>query len=131
MLPDWRCRPGELERESIWQDRLAALIEYRTAGHDWPRRKRAETDTERELGEWLQGQRFKLGRGTLSTDHATLLDTTLPGWRTGRKRGTKPGTVSASTGPGSTDSMASASNLPMEPAAAPGEDAAPSDGGLP
>jgi primosomal protein N'' len=92
VLPDWRGRPGHLEREALWQDRLGALIEYRAAGLDWPRRKKAETDAERELGEWLQSQRFKLGRGTLSTEKATVLDTALPGWRAGRKRGREPGT---------------------------------------
>lgn len=92
VLPDWRCRPGHLEREALWQDRLSTLIAYRAAGHEWPRRKRAETGAERELGEWLNAQRFKLGRGTLSTEKAAALDTTLPGWRAGRKRGGKPGT---------------------------------------
>jgi DNA-binding transcriptional ArsR family regulator len=95
VLPDWHCRPGHLEGEALWQDRLKTLIAYRAAGHDWPRRKRAETDVERELGEWLNAQRFKLGRGTLSTEKAVALDTALPGWRAGRKRGGKPWDLSS------------------------------------
>lgn len=92
VLPDWRRRPGDLERESVWQDRLAAVIDYRASGHDWPRRKKAETDAEHELGEWLHKQRGKLGRGTLSAEEAAALDAALPGWLTGRKRGATAGT---------------------------------------
>ena len=56
-----------------------------------PRGKKAETDAEHELGEWLPAQRFKLGRGTLSAEKAAALDAAVPGWRAGRKRGGKSG----------------------------------------
>lgn len=92
VLPDWRRRPGDIEREAVWQHRLEDIIHHRASGHDWPRRKKAESDTEHELGEWLHAQRFKHGRGTLSAEKVAALDAAVPGWLAGRKRGGTSGT---------------------------------------
>ncbi|MBT2522500.1 helicase associated domain-containing protein [Arthrobacter sp. ISL-28] len=74
--------------------RTSVIIDYRASGHDWPRRKKADTDTEDELGDWLHAQRFKHGRGTLSPEKVAALDAAVPGWLVGRKRRGTSGTRS-------------------------------------
>jgi hypothetical protein len=90
VLPDWRRLPRPEADEARWQDRLAALVRYRQAGHDWPRHKTATVGEEQELGVWLHSQRQKARRGVLDSAKAQLLDEMLPGWRAGRQRGRKP-----------------------------------------
>ncbi|MET1088005.1 MAG: helicase associated domain-containing protein [Arthrobacter sp.] len=86
VLPGWEGRlRGEADEER-WQERLAALKEYRAAGNDWPRHKAVITGEEHDLGVWLYGQRIKYHGGKLDARRAAL-DAAVPGWRTGRKRG--------------------------------------------
>ncbi|WP_353713504.1 helicase associated domain-containing protein [Arthrobacter sp. K5] len=91
-LPDWQRPPRSVADEARWRDRLAALVRYRSAGHDWPRHKTIVTGKEHDLGVWLHFQRQKARRGELEPDKARALDEMLPGWRSGRQRGRKPGT---------------------------------------
>lgn len=62
------------------------LVEYRAAGHDWPRHKIFVEGLEHDLGVWLHYQWAKLHRGELDEARAQELDRVLPGWRTGRQR---------------------------------------------
>lgn len=93
VLPDWQGAPRAVSDEVRWQGRLAALVKYRAAGHDWPRHKATVTGEEHGLGVWLHFQRYKLRRGELEPAKAQALDESLPGWRTGRPRGRKPRSV--------------------------------------
>lgn len=90
VLPDWQGAPRAVSDEARWQDRLAALVTYRAAGHDWPRHKATVTGEEHDLGVWLHYQRYKLRRDELEPAKVHALDASLPGWRTGRQRGRKP-----------------------------------------
>jgi hypothetical protein len=94
-LPDWQRPPRSVADDARWQDRLAALVRYRAAGHEWPRHKAVATGEEHDLGVWLHAQRQKARRGELEPDKARTLDEVLPGWRTGRPRGRKPRTGTA------------------------------------
>jgi hypothetical protein len=91
VLPDWQRPPRAVADEARWQDRLAALMAYRAAGHDWPRHKATLTGEEHELGVWLHTQRYKHRRGELEPAKALAMDESVPGWRSGRRRGRKPG----------------------------------------
>jgi hypothetical protein len=90
VLQGWQGAPRAVADEARWQDKLAALVTYRAAGHDWPRHKATVTGEEHDLGVWLHTQRYKLRRGELEPAKAQTLDESLPGWRTGRQRGRKP-----------------------------------------
>jgi hypothetical protein len=90
VLPDWQCPPRAVADEDRWQNRLTALVEYRAAGHDWPRHKEPATGEEHDLGVWLHSQRQKARRGELEPAKAGALDDAAPGWRKGRQRGRKP-----------------------------------------
>lgn len=90
VLPGWQGAPRAVADEARWQGRLAALVKYRAAGHDWPRHKATVTGEEHELGVWLHAQRYKFRRGELEPAKAQALDESVPGWRTGRQRGRKP-----------------------------------------
>jgi hypothetical protein len=89
-VPGWERRPRAEADEQRWQERLAALVAYRAAGHDWPRHKAVITGEEHELGVWLHSQRFKARRGEVEPEKADGLDAALPGWRAGRPRGRQP-----------------------------------------
>jgi hypothetical protein len=89
VLPGWQTPPRAAADEARWQERLAALTVFRTAGNDWPRHKKV-TGEEHDLGIWLHVQRSKLHRGDLNADKTDALDKAVPGWRTGRRRGRKP-----------------------------------------
>lgn len=89
VLPNWQGTPRAVAFEAAWQDRLAALVAYRASGHDWPRHKATVTGIEHELGIWLHTQRFKLRRGELNAEKAWALDSAVPGWSEGRRRGRK------------------------------------------
>ncbi|UKA56679.1 helicase associated domain-containing protein (plasmid) [Arthrobacter sp. FW305-BF8] len=91
-LPEWQRPPRSVADEARWQDRLAALVRYRAAGHDWPRHKSVVAGEEHDLGVWLHVQRQKARRGELEPAKAGALDEVLPGWRSGRQRGRKPRT---------------------------------------
>jgi hypothetical protein len=91
VLPGWEGRPRAEADEDRWQERLAALTAYRAAGHDWPRHKAVIAGEEHELGVWLHSQRFKARRGELDPQKTDALDAAVPGWRTGRQRGRRPG----------------------------------------
>jgi hypothetical protein len=90
VLPDWQTRPRSEADEARWQERLAALTDYRAAGNDWPRHKASVEGQEHDLGVWLHYQRAKLHHGELDDAKVQDLDCALPGWREGRKRGRKP-----------------------------------------
>jgi hypothetical protein len=91
VLPDWYRAPRAVADESRWQDRLAALARYRAAGQDWPRHKATVAGEEHDLGVWLHTQRYKHRRGELEPAKALAMDESVPGWRSGRRRGRKPG----------------------------------------
>lgn len=88
-LPGWDSRTRLSINESRWQDRLTALIDFRANGKDWPRHKKTDSEEEHTLGVWLHAQRSKQARGDLDQTHLAALDTALPGWREGRRRGRK------------------------------------------
>lgn len=90
VLPAWQTPPRADADENRWQERLQALVEYRAAGHDWPRHKAPASGEEHELGVWLHSQRYKLRNGQMSPQKTDVLDSNAPGWRTGRKRGRRP-----------------------------------------
>ncbi|WP_306905345.1 helicase associated domain-containing protein [Arthrobacter pascens] len=86
-IPGWdRPSTRNADDEARWHQRLAELIAFRAVGNDWPRHKKAETEQERVLGVWLHSQRIKHRRSELNEGKEKLLNTILPGWRTGRKR---------------------------------------------
>lgn len=89
VLKDWQTPPRVEADENRWQERLKALVKYRAAGHDWPRHKAGLSGEEHELGVWLHSQRYKLRSGELDVEKIDLLDSSVPGWRIGRKRGRK------------------------------------------
>lgn len=88
--PGWQGVPRDVADEDRWQVRLAALVQYRAAGKDWPRHKAVVASEEHELGVWLHTQRYKHRRGELNRVKVEALDASLPGWRSGRQRGRKP-----------------------------------------
>lgn len=88
VLPDWEGTPRTVVFQTRWQDRLAALTAYRAAGKDWPLHE-GTTGEEHQLGVWLPRQRFELRRGELDPNKVAALDEAVPGWRTGRKGGSK------------------------------------------
>jgi hypothetical protein len=90
MLPGWQGPSRVSSDEARWQERLAALVEYRGSGQDWPRHKSNIEGLEHELGVWLHTQRFKARRGELDPPKVAALDALLKGWRSGRTRGRKP-----------------------------------------
>ncbi|MFC9352858.1 MULTISPECIES: helicase associated domain-containing protein [Terrabacteria group] len=90
VLDGWKIPSRAESDEARWQERLAALVEYRNAGNDWPRHKAPATGLEHDLGVWLHFQRAKLHRGELDEAKIRELDRALPGWSEGRKRGRKP-----------------------------------------
>lgn len=91
VLPGWQTPPRVEGDENRWQERLKALAEYRAAGNDWPRHKAGDPGEEHELGVWLHSQRYKLRRGELDGEKINILDSSVPGWRVGRKRGRQAG----------------------------------------
>jgi hypothetical protein len=90
VLPNWQNTPKSTADNQRWIDRLAALAQFRAAGHDWPRHKGANSLEEHQLGIWIHTQRFKLRRGELDPPRIEALDRAVPGWRSGRRRGPKP-----------------------------------------
>lgn len=91
VLPGWQTPPRVEADENRWHERLKALAEYRAAGNDWPRHKAGVSGKEHELGVWLHSQRYKLRRGELDGEKVNILDSSVPGWRVGRKRGRQTG----------------------------------------
>jgi hypothetical protein len=89
-LSGWQTPSRAEAAEARWAERLAALVEFRSAGNDWPRHKAFVEGLEHDLGVWLHFQRAKLHRGELDEAKLRELDRVLPGWRTGRRRGRKP-----------------------------------------
>ncbi|WP_185982269.1 helicase associated domain-containing protein [Arthrobacter sp. KBS0703] len=89
-LSSWQTPSRAEAGEARWAERLAALVEYRSAGNDWPRHKAFVEGLEHDLGVWLHYQRAKLHRGELDEAKVRALDKALPGWREGRKLGRKP-----------------------------------------
>jgi hypothetical protein len=89
-LPGWEFRTRSSIDESRWHECLAALVAYRASGKDWPRHKKTASEDEHTLGIWLHTQRYKLRRGELPPSKTEILDSDLPGWREGRRRGRKP-----------------------------------------
>ncbi|WP_395405057.1 helicase associated domain-containing protein [Arthrobacter sp. UC242_113] len=89
-LPAWQTPPRAEADESRWLERLQALARYRATGHEWPRHKASDSGEEHELGVWLHSQRYKLRNGELNSEKTDMLDSNLPGWRVGRKRGRRP-----------------------------------------
>jgi hypothetical protein len=87
VLPGWEGKRRVEADEDRWQERLTALVAYKTGGNDWPRHKGVITGEEHELGVWLHTQRFNARRGELDPQKAEALDAAVPGWRTGRQRG--------------------------------------------
>jgi hypothetical protein len=90
-LPDWQEIGRASADEARWQRRLTELAAYREAGNDWPRHKNTDTDLEHTLGVWLHSQRINLRRNDRTPGKVQALEAALPGWRTGRTRGGKPG----------------------------------------
>lgn len=90
VLPGWEGTPRTVVFQARWQERLKALTAYRAAGKDWPLHE-GTTGQEHELGVWLHRQRFELHRGELDPRKAAALDAAVPGWLTGRKRGSMAG----------------------------------------
>lgn len=89
-LPGWEIDPRALTNEFRWQERLAALVNYRAQGQEWPRHKKTASEDEHTLGVWLHTQRHKLRRRELDQTKVEALDRSLPGWREGRRRGRRP-----------------------------------------
>jgi hypothetical protein len=89
VLSGWQTPTRTEADKTWWEERLAALVDYRAAGNDWPRHKSFVEGLEHELGVWLHFQRAKLHRGELDESKAQALDEAVAGWRTGRKRGRK------------------------------------------
>lgn len=89
-LPGWETNQRRGQNESRWQERLAALVDYRAQGQEWPRHKKTVSEDEHTLGVWLHVQRYKLRRGDLDVAKLETLDRYLPGWREGRRRGRRP-----------------------------------------
>lgn len=90
VLPAWQTPPRSGADANRWQERLQALVKYRAAGHDWPRHNASVSGEEHELGVWLHRQRYKFRAGELGPEKTDVLDSSVPGWRTGRKRGRRP-----------------------------------------
>lgn len=65
-LSSWQTPSRAEAGEARWAERLAALVEYRSAGNDWPRHKAFVEGLEHDLGVWLHYQRAKLHRGELT-----------------------------------------------------------------
>ncbi|WP_432246266.1 helicase associated domain-containing protein (plasmid) [Arthrobacter sp. G.S.26] len=85
-IPGWAEVPSKKERdETRWATRFAELVSYRAEGNDWPRHNKTTDPYERQLGLWLHGQRITARASKLEPRKAAMLDTTLPGWRAGRK----------------------------------------------
>ncbi|WP_432245735.1 helicase associated domain-containing protein [Arthrobacter sp. G.S.26] len=85
-IPGWADIPSKKDRdEARWAARFAELVTYRAEGNDWPRHNKTSDPRERRLGLWLHGQRITAHASKLDPRKATMLDTTLPGWRVGRK----------------------------------------------
>lgn len=90
-IPGWAQRTRTSNDEARWTRRLYELTAYMAAGNDWPRHKKTDTEEERVLGMWLHIQRMKYRRNELDAEKETQLNTVLPRWRDGRKRGRPPG----------------------------------------
>lgn len=102
-MTPWRNCPAGRRAEADqarWEERLAAQIEYRAAGNDWPRHKAVVEGLEHDLGVWLHYQRAKLHRGELDEAKGQELDRVLAGWREGRPRGRKPRQLQGRPGTG-------------------------------
>jgi hypothetical protein len=92
-IPGWIQHTTKKDRdEARWSIRLAELITYRATGNDWPRHNKTHDLEERRLGVWLHSQRINARADHLEPDKQEQLDTALPGWQTGRKRGRGRGT---------------------------------------
>jgi hypothetical protein len=89
-LSSWQTPSRAEADEARWAERLAALVEFRAAGNDWPRHKAFVEGPEHDLGVWLHFQRAKARRGDLGEAKEQELDRSLPGWQSGRRRGRKP-----------------------------------------
>ncbi len=97
-IPGWEQRTRKDDDEKRWNQRLNELTYYITAGNDWPRHKRTDTEEERLLGMWLHIQRMKYRRNELAQDKELQLNMLLPGWRDGRTRGRPAGSSSLRRG---------------------------------
>jgi hypothetical protein len=86
-LTGWQSPSLAQADHAWWEERLAALVDYRAAGNDWPRHKAFVDGPEHGLGVWLHYQRAKLHRGELDEAKVKELDRVLPGWQEGRRRG--------------------------------------------
>jgi hypothetical protein len=86
-LSGWQTPVRAEADEARWAERLAALVEFRAAGNDWPRHKAVITGEEHDLGVWLHFQRSKSRRSELAAEKVQALDRAVPGWRAGRPRG--------------------------------------------
>ncbi|WP_309233379.1 Helicase associated domain protein [Pseudarthrobacter sp. AB1] len=85
VIPGWDAGPSYQDRhEARWEQRLQELIDYRTAGNEWPRHQKTDDVHERTLGIWLHGQRINHRDGTLTPGRKEKLNELLPGWREGR-----------------------------------------------
>lgn len=49
-LPGWESRTRSSVDESRWQERMAALVNFRANGEDWPRHKKTASQEEHTLG---------------------------------------------------------------------------------
>ncbi|MET3952850.1 helicase associated domain-containing protein [Arthrobacter sp. UYEF36] len=85
--PGWERNLRAVTDEARWQDRLAQLMDFRAEGNDWPRHHHYASEREHTLGVWIHTQRYKHRRGDLDPEKVKLLNTTIPGWQTGRTRG--------------------------------------------
>jgi hypothetical protein len=89
-VPGWTGNHREMADEARWHARLGELAAFREEGHDWPRHHHYDSEREHTLGVWIHTQRYKRRRGDLEPVKVNLLDTTVPGWQTGRTRGRSP-----------------------------------------
>lgn len=94
-IPGWNAVLNrKAEQAARWHRRQAELVEYLTAGNDWPRHKNFATEQERVLGVWVHVQRISRREGTLTPGREAQLNASLPGWREGRaSKGGRPRSV--------------------------------------
>ncbi|MEQ4519298.1 helicase associated domain-containing protein [Pseudarthrobacter sp. B907] len=87
VIPGWdSVTTRSADNAARWDRRRAELVEYLTAGNDWPRHKDFATEQERVLGVWVHVQRISRRQGTLIPEREAQLNASLPGWRDGRAR---------------------------------------------
>lgn len=95
---DWMTPPRVQLETRRWRQHLQELADFAIREGRLPSHRRAVTETERILANWLHGQRQGASRGELSAGRLQALQDSVPGWNTWR------------TGPGNPDQRPPATN---------------------